>query len=137
MNVDVNDEVHARCSDGITYIGTVTQIDPIRLEVEVKFEDGDLFWTRYSDLRLVKKKASSRDRCRVCFDKNSSMVVCVECNEAFHQSCHIPPISVKGDEKWMCRFCVLSRCATPGGMKNSAIYKTILQQIRSTLTPFF
>lgn len=133
MNVDVNDEVHARCSDGITYVGVVTQIDTIRLEVEVKFEDGDMFWTRYSDLRLVKKKASSRERCRVCFVKDSTMIVCVECNEAFHQSCHIPPASSTEADNWMCRFCVLSRCATPGGMKNCAIYKSMLKQIRSTL----
>ena len=66
MNVEVNDEVHARCSDGITYAGLVTQIDSIRLEVEVKFEDGACFWTRYSDLRLVNRKLSSRERCRTC-----------------------------------------------------------------------
>ena len=39
MNVCVNDQVYARCSDGIAYIGTVTQIDQIRNEVEVKFEE--------------------------------------------------------------------------------------------------
>ena len=36
MNVCVADQVYARCSDGIAYIGTVTEVDPIRNEVQVK-----------------------------------------------------------------------------------------------------
>ena len=128
MNVEVGDEVHARCSDGITYVGTVTQLDSIRLEVEVKFEDGDKFWTRYSDLRLVAKKETSKDRCRQCFGTQAELVICIECNEGFHPKCHVPHIDPNERDKWMCRFCILSRCATPGGMKNSPIYNTVLKE---------
>ena len=112
MNVCVADQVYARCSDGIAYIGTVTEVDPIRNEVQVKvyflshtfetpfsnsllqFEEGDEFWTRLSDLRLATKKQSSAERCRACFiergkiDGSGDLIVCKQCNEAFHVNCH-------------------------------------------------
>ena len=120
MNVCVADQVYARCSDGIAYIGTVTEIDPIRNEVQVEFEEGDQFWTRLSDLRLVEKKSSSAERCRACFiehgkvDGEGELVVCVQCNEAFHAACHKPPVdtSTASSEHWFCRFCVLSKQVT-------------------------
>ena len=52
MNVCVNDQVYARCSDGIAYIGTVTQIDQIRNEVEVKFEEMVAFSIFFKVLNL-------------------------------------------------------------------------------------
>jgi len=114
MNVCTGDEVFARCSDGIAYVGIVTEVDSIRREVEVKFEDGECFWTRLSDLRLRVKKKSSTERCRGCLQlpnnhntnhnlngsnlsgvcpglgANGNLVICQECNEAFHPECHVP-----------------------------------------------
>ena len=98
MNVCTGDEVFARCSDGIAYVGIVKQVDSIRKEVEVKFEDGECFWTRLSDLRLRIKKKSSTERCRGCLQlptnnincDNKDLVICQECNEAFHSECHVP-----------------------------------------------
>lgn len=118
MNVCVADQVYARCSDGIAYIGTVTEVDPIRNEVQVKFEEGDEFWTRLSDLRLATKKQSSAERCRACFiergkiDGSGDLIVCKQCNEAFHVNCHRPPVSPTHRDHWFCRFCVLSKAVT-------------------------
>ena len=77
MNVEKNDKVLARCSDGIAYPGTVTQVDPIRLEVEIRFDDGDLMWARYADLRLTKshRKLSSTERCRACLKDEGDLKV--------------------------------------------------------------
>ena len=37
------------------------------------------------------------------------MVVCKQCNEAFHPECHRPKIEAQDRDHWFCRFCVLSK----------------------------
>ena len=60
--------------------------------------------------------------------------VCAECGEGFHAACHVPPISEEPTTgAWTCRFCVLSFCSSQGGMRKSAVYETVLRQIRSSL----
>ena len=66
MNVCVADQVYARCSDGIAYIGTVTEVDPIRNEVQVKV------WPEHTNSILKKfipssKRATNFGRdCPIC-----------------------------------------------------------------------
>ena len=108
MNVCTGDEVFARCSDGVAYVGVVKEVDGIRNEVEVRFEDGEGFWTRLSDLRLKVNKKSSTERCRTCLHRekptpnnhnasankyHNDLVICKECNEAFHPNCHVPKVT--------------------------------------------
>ena len=40
------------------------------------------------------------------------MVVCKQCNEAFHPECHRPKIEAQDRDHWFCRFCVLSKSVT-------------------------
>lgn len=53
------------------------KVDPIRLEVEIRFDDGDLMWARYADLRLAKshRKLSSTERCRACLKDHGDLKV--------------------------------------------------------------
>lgn len=60
--------------------------------------------------------------CRVCSKLNSAktnpMVVCDGCEHAYHQKCHVPPISNKilkeEDSEWFCAECAFKRAATTG-----------------------
>ena len=62
MNVCISDEVYARCSDGVAYHGTVTQIDTIRNEVEVKGLDVNL--TKVNPVRAENRKIPKSQKWR-------------------------------------------------------------------------
>ena len=44
--------------------------------------------------------------------KGGDLVVCKQCNEAFHPECHRPKIEAQDRDHWFCRFCVLSKSVT-------------------------
>nr|XP_039270133.1 metal-response element-binding transcription factor 2-like [Styela clava] len=133
-------EVLARWSDGLYYLGTICDVYDHGLQCEMKFEDDSKFWVYFKDLhhinlsedsdakdgKIVKEEDEdelSDVTCVLCRDGASDppneIVLCDKCGQGYHQECHLPHIdsTVLKDEEvpWQCRNCVFSACVRNGG----------------------
>lgn len=136
----VGQELLARWSDGLYYLGVICDVYDHKLQCEMKFEDDSKFWVHYKDLHRIEdtndtdgKSTPKLDEdaadeesdvtCVLCRDGTSDppneIVLCDKCGQGYHQQCHLPNIddTVLKDEEvpWQCRDCVFSACVRVGG----------------------
>lgn len=137
------DEVLARWSDGLYYLGVICEVFDHGLRCQMQFEDESRFWVHFKDLHHIsnsevgedgddaKDQKEDGDReeeesdvtCVLCRDGASDppneIVLCDKCGQGYHQHCHKPHIdsTVLKDEEvpWQCRNCVFSACVRRGG----------------------
>nr|XP_060616763.1 PHD finger protein 1 [Anolis sagrei ordinatus] len=116
-------DVLARWTDGLLYLGTIKKVDPLRQVCLVQFEDDSQFlvlWKDISPAALPGEEAS----CCVCHSEatgpENRLVRCAKCSHAFHQECHLPRVLSEGP--WMCRQCVFAVATKRGGALKKGPY---------------
>ncbi|KAJ6651929.1 hypothetical protein lerEdw1_015910 [Lerista edwardsae] len=116
-------DVLARWTDGLLYLGTIKKVDPLRQVCLVQFEDDSQFLVLWKDINPAAVPGEEQSCC-VCHSEAESpenrLVRCEKCSHAYHQECHLP--RVLGDGAWMCRQCVFAVATKRGGALKKGPY---------------
>ncbi|XP_053152894.1 PHD finger protein 1 isoform X2 [Hemicordylus capensis] len=116
-------DVLARWTDGLLYLGTIKKVDPLRQVCLVQFEDDSQFLVLWKDINPAAVPGEEQ-ACCVCHleavSPENRLVRCEKCSHAYHQECHLP--RVLSDSAWMCRQCVFAVATKRGGALKKGPY---------------
>ncbi|XP_053907992.1 PHD finger protein 1 isoform X2 [Cuculus canorus] len=109
-------DVLARWTDGLLYLGTIKKVDPDRRGCLVQFEDNSQFLVLWKDISPAAVPGEDQ-ACCVCsapsLNPQNQLIRCQKCGHAYHQQCHRPPAPPSGS--WICRRCVFALATKRGG----------------------
>ncbi|XP_015272914.1 PREDICTED: PHD finger protein 1 [Gekko japonicus] len=124
-------DVLARWTDGLLYLGTIKKVDPLRQVCLVQFEDDSQFLVLWKDINPAAVPGEEHTCC-VCHleDLSPEENRLVRCEKCSHGECHTPhghpppppPPPVLGDGPWMCRQCVFAVATKRGGALKKGPY---------------
>ncbi|XP_071657006.1 PHD finger protein 1 [Patagioenas fasciata] len=109
-------DVLARWTDGLLYLGTIKKVDPARRGCLVQFEDNSQFLVLWKDISPAAVPGEDQSCC-VCSGRAPSpqnlLIRCQKCGHVYHQQCHVP--AAPPAAPWMCRRCVFAVATKKGG----------------------
>ncbi|XP_064649583.1 PHD finger protein 19-like isoform X2 [Lineus longissimus] len=135
-------EVLARWSDGLFYLGNILTVDDAKERCCIRFEDDSEYWSLFKDIQrgIVQIDPTSDIYCRMCHtgksDSPNEIVLCDGCGIGYHQQCHKPVIQssiLKPDVSWVCRNCVFATTAKRGGADKEGPNSEALLEMKKSL----
>ncbi|XP_058678510.1 PHD finger protein 1 [Ammospiza caudacuta] len=110
-------DVLARWTDGLLYLGVVKKVDASGRGCQIQFEDNSQFFVLWKDISPAAAPGGD-PACCVCAgggrNPENGLVRCAMCGHAYHQRCHAPP-APGGAGPWSCRRCVFAVATKRGG----------------------
>ncbi|XP_018595226.1 PHD finger protein 1 isoform X1 [Scleropages formosus] len=132
--VSEGDDVLARWSDGLLYLGNVKRVDGVKQCCLVRFEDNSEFWVLRKDIHSF--SAGIEEVCCICDAPplKEPLVNCLKCRHGYHPQCHIPPIEPEVDSNtWICRQCVFAVATKRGGALKRGRFARLMQMMKQKL----
>uniref|UniRef100_A0A8C3AFQ5 PHD finger protein 1 n=1 Tax=Cyclopterus lumpus TaxID=8103 RepID=A0A8C3AFQ5_CYCLU len=109
------DDVLARWSDGLLYLGNVKRVDGVKQCCLVRFEDNSEFWVLRKDIHSCKWNFSLSPF-------------------SYHPECHTPAIEPEADsDSWICRQCVFAVATKRGGGLKRGRFARLMQFMKLRL----
>ncbi|KAJ8288030.1 hypothetical protein COCON_G00006890 [Conger conger] len=129
--VSEGDDVLARWSDGLLYLGNVKRVDGVKQCCLVRFEDNSEFWVLRKDIHSF--SAGIEEVCCVCDAPplKEPLINCLKCRHGYHPQCHIPSIEPEADSNtWICRQCVFAVATKRGGALKRGRFARLMQLMK-------
>ncbi|XP_076869063.1 PHD finger protein 1 [Brachyhypopomus gauderio] len=132
--VSEGEDVLARWSDGLLYLGNVKRVDVVKQCCLVRFEDNSEFWVLRKDIHSF--SASGEEICCVCDGPplKEPLINCLKCRHGYHPQCHTPVIEPEMESNsWVCRQCVFAVATKRGGALKRGRFARLMQLMKVRL----
>uniref|UniRef100_A0A3B1IEW7 PHD finger protein 1 n=1 Tax=Astyanax mexicanus TaxID=7994 RepID=A0A3B1IEW7_ASTMX len=121
--VSEGEDVLARWSDGLLYLGNVKRVDVVKQCCLVRFEDNSEFWVLRKDIHSCNN-----------FPVNVTVIPLFLVVSGYHPQCHTPTIDPEVDSNsWICRQCVFAVATKRGGALKRGRFARLMQLMKLRL----